>query len=74
MKSYEEIRKQLATSPDNKLNPFTAPAVGFKPPVIKKTIVEPPKPPETAKAKILREYNYIESDIPVNDPYWGMLP
>ena len=24
------------------------------------------------KAKVLQQYNNIESDIPVNHPYWGM--
>lgn len=27
---------------------------------------------ELTKADILKQYNYIESDIPLNSPYWKL--
>lgn len=30
------------------------------------------RPKETPKGKILREHRYLESNIPVNHPYWQM--
>jgi len=65
-------------------NPFgnvklkETPAVEFKQIVIPKTenkIVEVPKKLNTelsGRARVLKQYNNIESDIPVNHPYWRM--
>lgn len=35
-------------------------------------VVKPIKVEESNKARVLREHNMLESNIPINHPYWRM--
>lgn len=58
------------------IDPNEEPVVKSEEPVeaveVEKENLPPAPPPKTARQMILEEYGGLESNVPINSPYWSM--